>query len=138
MRTLETEKLIQRVADSSEPVRPLPRPWLRTAAWLALAAPYVALVVYVVSPRDDLIAKLWDLRYFIEQAAALVTGIAAAVAAFALAQLSFGVREREQIFGGCQQQFDVWHCAGASLTTAAASFPNLPRIRASPPAPQGS
>jgi hypothetical protein len=83
MTTLETERFIQRLADSSEPVRRLPRPWLRTAAWLALAIPYVALVVYVVSPRDDLIAKLWDLRYFIEQAAALATGIAAAVAAFA-------------------------------------------------------
>ncbi len=83
MTRLETEKLIQRLADSSGPVRPLARPWVRAAAWLALAIPYVGLVVYVVSPRDDLIAKLWHLRFFIEQIAALATGIAAAVAAFA-------------------------------------------------------
>jgi len=80
---METDKLIQRLADGSEPVRPLPRPWLRMATWLALAVAYIALVVYVVSPRDDLLAKLRDLRFCIEEIAALATGIAAAVAAFA-------------------------------------------------------
>jgi hypothetical protein len=83
MTLVGTERLIQRLADGPEPVRPLPGPWVRTAAWLALAVPYVALVVYVVSPRDDLLVKLWDLRFLIEQFAALATGIAAAAAAFA-------------------------------------------------------
>jgi len=51
--------------------------------WLAIAIPYMALVVYVMSPRADLAVKFTELRYVIEQFAALATGIAAAVAAFA-------------------------------------------------------
>jgi hypothetical protein len=81
--TVNTEKLIKRLAEVVEPVRPLPRPWFRTAAWLLVAIPYVALVVFVVSPRADLISKASEWRYAIEQVAALATGITAAAAAFA-------------------------------------------------------
>lgn len=80
---MDTEKLIQTLAETAQPVRPLPRPWIRTALWLAIALSYMALVVHVVSPRADLIGKLTEARYLIEQFAALATGIAAAVAAFA-------------------------------------------------------
>jgi hypothetical protein len=48
-----------------------------------LAIPYVALVVIVMSPRSDLVAKLSDTAYVIEQVAALATGVAAGLAAFA-------------------------------------------------------
>jgi hypothetical protein len=48
-----------------------------------VAIPYVALVVFVVSPRADLVSKASDWRYVIEQFAALATGITAATAAFA-------------------------------------------------------
>ena len=81
--TMETEKLIERLAEVVEPVRPLARPWIRTAAWLLVAIPYIALVMFVVSPRADLIAKASEWRYVIEQFAALATGITAATAAFA-------------------------------------------------------
>jgi len=81
--TMDTEKLIERLAEIVEPVRPLARPWIRTAAWLLIAIPYVALVVFVVSPRADLISKASEWRYVIEQFAALATGITAATAAFA-------------------------------------------------------
>jgi hypothetical protein len=81
--TIDTEKLIERLAATVEPVRPLARPWIRTAAWLLVAIPYVALVVFVVSPRADLVSKASDWRYVIEQFAALATGITAATAAFA-------------------------------------------------------
>jgi hypothetical protein len=81
--TMDTEKLIERLAEVVEPVRPLPRPWFRVAAWLLVAIPYVALVVFVVSPRADLISKASEWRYAIEQVAALATGITAATAAFA-------------------------------------------------------
>jgi hypothetical protein len=80
--TMNTEKLIERLAATVEPVRPLARPWIRTAAWLLVAIPYVALVVFVVSPRADLVSKASDWRYVIEQFAALATGITAATAAF--------------------------------------------------------
>jgi len=81
--TVDTDKFIERLAEAVEPVQPLSRPWIRTAAWLLVAIPYVALVVLVVSPRADLLAKAVQWRYLVEQLAALTTGIAAATAAFA-------------------------------------------------------
>ena len=80
---METDKLIQTLAADARPVRPLANPWARTALWLAVALPYIALVVVVISPRTDLLSKLADARFLIEQIAALTTGIAAAIAAFA-------------------------------------------------------
>ena len=80
---MDTRKLIEHLAEVVEPVRPLPRPWVRTAAWLLVAIPYVALVVFVVSPRGDLTSKALEWRYVIEQLAALATGMTAATAAFA-------------------------------------------------------
>jgi hypothetical protein len=80
---METDKLIQTLAAEARPVRPLASPWARMALWLAVALPYIALVVVVISPRADLLAKLADARFLIEQIAALTTGIAAAIAAFA-------------------------------------------------------
>ncbi len=80
---METDKFIQTLAQTAAPARPLPQPWLRTATWLAISIPYVALVVYILSPRPDLAEKLFEWRYIVEQLAALATGIAAATAAFA-------------------------------------------------------
>jgi len=80
---MDTDRLIQTLVDTAQPVRPLSRPWIRCALWLAIAIPYVGLVVYVMSPRVDLVVKMTEARFLIEQSAALATGIAAAVAAFA-------------------------------------------------------
>jgi hypothetical protein len=80
---METGKLIDHLVGAGEPVRPLSPPWRRTATWLMIAIPYVALVVLVVSPRSDLITRILEPRFAIEQLAALATGIAAAAAAFA-------------------------------------------------------
>jgi hypothetical protein len=74
---------IRRLAESSQSVRPLPHPWMRTAVWLALSVPYMAIVVLMMSPRADLAAKMSNSRFVIEQLAALATAIAAATAAFA-------------------------------------------------------
>jgi len=79
----ETQKVMGRLIDNLTPVKRLPSPSLRAAAWLALGIPYVALVVLVMSPRSNLAAKLADAHFMIEQIAALITGLAAAVAAFA-------------------------------------------------------
>jgi hypothetical protein len=81
--TMDTEKLIAHLAEVVKPVRPLPRPWIRMVAWLLVAIPYVVLVVFVVSPRADLISKASEWRYVIELVAALATGMTAATAAFA-------------------------------------------------------
>jgi hypothetical protein len=80
---VETNKLIQSLAADARPVRPLARPWMRTVMWLAIAVPYMALVVLVISPRADLLVKLTEAHFFVEQIAALATGVAAATAAFA-------------------------------------------------------
>lgn len=80
---METDRLIERLAESSGSIRPLARPWRRTAIWLAFATPYIALVVLVMSPRSDLMDKLVDTRFVVELLAALATGISAAYAAFA-------------------------------------------------------
>jgi hypothetical protein len=80
--TKDLDGFIRRLAESNQPVRPLPRPWTRTAVWLALSVPYVALVVLMMSPRTDLASKMSDKRFVVEQLAALATGLAAAAAAF--------------------------------------------------------
>ena len=82
MKGLNTEDLIQRLAGTSRAVRPLSQPSRRAAAWLAGAILYVGVVVLASTPRGDLAAKLSDLRFVIEAATALATGIAAAIAAF--------------------------------------------------------
>lgn len=89
---MQTERLIDRLAENGEVVRPLPGPWTRAAVWLAVAAPYVALVVVVVSPRPDLILKIAEPRFVLEQGAALATAITAAIAAFATIIPGYGRR----------------------------------------------
>jgi hypothetical protein len=81
--TNDLEGFIQRLSKSEGSVRPLPDPWIRTAAWLALSVPYMALVVLMMSLRADLPTKLSEPRFVLEQIAALATGLTAAVAAFA-------------------------------------------------------
>ncbi len=83
MMPVDTERLIQTLAENARPVRPLPRPWVRSASWLMIAFVSIFVVVYAMSPRGDLAVKLTEARFLIEQFGALATGIAAAVAAFA-------------------------------------------------------
>ena len=80
---MNTDRLIRSLAEHVEPVTPLRRPLIRMAGWAAVAAMYLAVLVLVMSPRDDLGRRMQDPRFVIEQAAALLTGLAAAAAAFA-------------------------------------------------------
>ena len=79
---MDTDKLIACLSENADPVRRLPSPWVRTAAWFAIAIPYVAVIVVMMAPRGDLAVKLTDFRFLLEQSAALCTAIGAAVAAF--------------------------------------------------------
>jgi hypothetical protein len=81
--TIDTDGLIRRLAEKIEPVRPLRRPWIRTAVWLAVSFPYVVLVIYLLRPRPDLASKVLEARYVIEQTSALAAAVIAAAAAFA-------------------------------------------------------
>jgi hypothetical protein len=87
---MHTGELIQILVEDCMPVRPLPRPWIRAAEWLVVALLYVALVVFVVSPRADLAAKISDWRFVVEQVLALSTGMAAAAAAFVMIIPGYG------------------------------------------------
>ena len=80
---MDTDRLIRSLAESVEPVTPLRRPLLRTAAWMAIAVVYLAVLVTVMSPREDLGRRMQEPRFLIEQTAALFTGLTAAAAAFA-------------------------------------------------------
>src|SRR5215470_6462162 len=80
---MDTDELIEHLAESRERVQRLPPPWIRAAIWLALSAPYVVAVVLAMPPRADLAVKLGDPRFLVEQIAALLTGVTAAVAALA-------------------------------------------------------
>jgi hypothetical protein len=79
---MDTDRLIERLSHAPPPVRPLPRPLLRTLGWLVLSLPYLALVVHVMTARADLTAALTSPRFVVEQVAALATAAAAAYAAF--------------------------------------------------------
>lgn len=81
---LETDDLIERLATRHRPIRRLPPPRKRALYWLSIALCGVAAVVVLMSPRDDLAAKLTDTRFLIEEVAALATAVAAAFSAFCL------------------------------------------------------
>lgn len=80
---MQTERLIARLTERLEPVRPLPSPGRRALAWAAGALAYLAALVLISSPREDLALRMSDTRFLIEQLAALATGVGAAGVAFA-------------------------------------------------------
>lgn len=80
---MDTERLILTLSETVEPVKPLRRPGLRTLSWAAAGVIYLVFLVVIMSPRDDLFARMQDLRFLVEQSAALLMGLTAAAAAFA-------------------------------------------------------
>ena len=79
---MDTDLLIRTLAEHVEAVKPLDRPWRRTVLWTMAAAAYLAVLLIVMSPRQDLPARMHDPQFVIEQAAALLTALTAALAAF--------------------------------------------------------
>lgn len=80
---MDTDALIDRLADSAEPVRRLRPAWIRAAMWLALGLPPVVIVVLLDGLAVDLQTLFADQRMLIEEAAILATAATAAVAALA-------------------------------------------------------
>ncbi|MBR0646254.1 DUF1109 domain-containing protein [Roseomonas hellenica] len=130
---MRTEELIAELSRGLPPVRPLPGPCTLAMRWLAIAVVVVALAVACFGLRHDLAARLAagpDLR---QMAAAGLTGVLAAIAAF---QLSFPDRDPRwallplPAFGfwladlgwGCLQDFARLGPEGLQLTW---SFPCL-------------
>jgi len=79
---MKTNDLIGTLGKRAAPIARLPSPWRRVILWLAIALPYIAMVVIVVQPRADIGDKIFEYRYLIEQFAAITTALTAAVAAF--------------------------------------------------------
>jgi hypothetical protein len=82
---IDTPTLIRRLAADSRSRQPLARPWARTLAWVAISMMSLlgSLLGFAVVWPHPPIGTLLDVRFLIEQAAAMATGIAAATAAFA-------------------------------------------------------
>ena len=79
---METNQLIARLAADCATVGRLRAPWRRTALWLMGVGPCVAIVSVHAAGRD-VMASI-DTRMMVEQAAVLLTGLTAALAAFSM------------------------------------------------------
>jgi hypothetical protein len=81
---MDTDALIQELANSAVPVRRLSAPWARMLMWVALSVPFLAAVIWLMMPGDiNPVAALADRHFLIEEAILLVTALTAALAAFA-------------------------------------------------------
>jgi hypothetical protein len=78
----ETQTLIDTLVASATPVRRLRPPLVRAFSWLALAGAILALLAIGHGVRSDLVEHLRQPMFLVSIAAALVTGVLAAVAAF--------------------------------------------------------
>jgi len=76
-----TDDLIRNLVASDKGIGRLPSPWRRVSLWLAVALPYVALIVIGMGVRANL-DELSSTRFLIEQTATLLTALCAAFAAF--------------------------------------------------------
>lgn len=79
-----TDALIARLAQDAPPVQPLPHPAWRMLSWAVVALLFGMAMVWAIGPRPDLVERLGDGRFVLEQGAALATGLAAAVAALSM------------------------------------------------------
>jgi hypothetical protein len=80
---MKTEDLIHRLSADLTPIRRLPSPRHRLVLWLAVSLPCLMAIALLFGLRPDLAQCLTDQRFLIGNAAALLTGIAAAWAALA-------------------------------------------------------
>jgi hypothetical protein len=78
-----TDDFIRQLAARATPVRPLPAPWRRAAVWVGASLACVAGVCLLLWIWRGSLIPVTDRRFVIEQVAALLTGITAAIAAFA-------------------------------------------------------
>lgn len=81
---MKTDELIQRLGDELRPVRRLPPPWRRAAAWLAASGVYLlAFVTVAWIRRGRLGIAATDDAYVVQALALIATAIVASLAAFA-------------------------------------------------------
>jgi hypothetical protein len=78
---VNTDDLIRRIAEAGAPVRRLPPPWRRTLTWLAIAVPYVAVVIWLF-PRTPAPGAMHGTLFILQEIAAAITAVVAAWVAF--------------------------------------------------------
>ncbi len=76
-----TERLVERLAAELTPVHRIARPAARLARWLLVSVPATGLVVWVFGLRPDLISRLADRTFLVEEGAALLTALIGVYAA---------------------------------------------------------
>jgi hypothetical protein len=79
-----TPDLIETLVERAAPVRRLRPPLVRAAFWLGFAGFVLALLAVGHGVRPDLAERLTQTTFAVSIAAALATGVLAAVAAFAI------------------------------------------------------
>jgi hypothetical protein len=77
-----TAQLIESLTARIEPVTPIASPGRRTVVWLLAAAVVIAGTTWVMGVRDDLAQEFSDCAFVLGCAAAVLTGLTAATAAF--------------------------------------------------------
>lgn len=80
--TERTAQLLKALAGDADAVRPLPGPHARMMAWFLLSLSFAVAAAWIIGPRPDLSARLTDTFFIIETAAAVLTSMMAAAAAF--------------------------------------------------------
>lgn len=79
---MDTNRLIQQLADRAEPVTRLLAPWRRTTLWVAASVVYVGIVVAACLLGGGGLPGSIEPRLVLELAAILATAVTAAIAAF--------------------------------------------------------
>jgi hypothetical protein len=79
---IDTDELIQHLAENVKATSPLARPWIRTGVWLAISIPYLAAVLAAVLLGRGLSSAPIDARFVLEVISGLCAGITAAMCAF--------------------------------------------------------
>lgn len=81
---MRTDELIEELSNDLVPARPGRPTHQRVALWFILSCPVIAVSVWFFGLRPDIAAKLLELRFVIEQLAALLTAATACAAALVL------------------------------------------------------
>jgi hypothetical protein len=80
---MNTDRLIESLAQDLRPAPALRGPWARAGWWLLGAAAYLGILTLVMTSRADLAANGTSWRFVVPQVAAILTSATAAAAAFA-------------------------------------------------------
>ena len=78
---MKTERLVERLAAELTPVRRIARTGTRLAWWLLISVPAAGLVAWASGLRPDLVARLADRSFLVEEGAALLTALVGVYAA---------------------------------------------------------